>query len=87
MSDQTPEAPATQTAPDLIPAPVASEIRRLTHDLSNALEILVQTSYLLGLANLQEPASEWLKMLEVGVTKATDINASLRTFVREHSPR
>ena len=70
-----------------MPPEVAKEIRRLTHDLSNALEILVQTSYLLGLAELKEPASEWLRMLEGGVTKATEINSALRSYIREHSPR
>ena len=64
-----------------MPAPLATEIRRLTHDLSNALEILVQTSYLLSLAELKEPAAEWLKMLEGGVTRAIDLNAQLRNFV------
>ena len=70
-----------------IPEEQALEIRKLVHDLSNALEIVVQTSYLLGLAELKEPASEWLKMLDGGVTKALELNARLRTYVREHSPR
>ena len=69
-----------------IPAEQALEIRKLVHDLSNALEIVVQTSYLLGMAELQEPASEWLKMLDGGVTKALELNSRLRTYVREHSP-
>ena len=79
-------APAIATT-ETMPAPLATEIRRLTHDLSNALEILVQTSYLLSLAELKEPAAEWLKMLEGGVTRAIDLNAQLRDFVRDHSPR
>ena len=79
-------APAIATT-ETMPAPLATEIRRLTHDLSNALEILVQTSYLLSLAELKEPAAEWLKMLEGGVTRAIDLNAQLRNFVRDHSPR
>ncbi len=70
-----------------IPEEQALEIRKLVHDLSNALEIVVQTSYLLGLAELKEPASEWLKMLDGGVTKALELNARLRTYVREHSPQ
>ena len=49
--------------------------------------IASQTSYLLGLAELKEPASEWLKMLDGGVTKALELNARLRMYVREHSPR
>lgn len=68
-----------------IPEELALEIRRLAHDLSNALEIIVQTSYLLGTAGLKEPASDWLRMLEGGVQKALDLNSDLRTYVREHS--
>ena len=76
-----------QRAAAQIPAEQALEIRKLVHDLSNALEIVVQTSYLLGMAELQEPASEWLKMLDGGVTKALELNATLRSYVRENSPK
>ena len=74
-------------ATDLIPEQPALEIRKLAHDLSNALEVIVQTSYLLGMAELKEPAAEWLRMLDGGVTKALQINEALRTYVREHSPK
>ncbi len=69
----------------VIPDAAATELRRLAHDLSNALEIIVQTSYLLSLAELKEPASEWLTMLDSGVTKALDINGTLRSYIRQHS--
>lgn len=69
----------------VIPEELAIEIRRLAHDLSNALEIIVQTSYLLGTTELKPPATEWLRMLDGGVQKALDINGTLRTYVREHS--
>lgn len=70
-----------------IPEEQALELRKLVHDLSNALEIVVQTSYLLGMAELKEPALEWLKMLDGGVTKALELNARLRMYVRDNSPR
>ncbi len=72
---------------DQIPEDLAVEIRRLAHDLSNALEIIVQTSYLLGTTGLKEPASDWLKMLDGGVQKALDINSNLRTYIKTHTPR
>lgn len=71
---------------DKIPEDLAIEIRKLAHDLSNALEIIVQTSYLLSTAGLKEPASDWLRMLDGGVQKALDLNIALRTYVKEHSP-
>lgn len=69
----------------MIPEELAIEMRRLAHDLSNALEIIVQTSYLLSTTELKAPASDWLRMLDGGVHKALDINGALRTYVRDHS--
>ncbi len=68
-----------------IPDEMAKEIRRLAHDLSNALEIVVQTSYLLSTTELQPPGSDWLQMLDGGVQKALDINGALRNYIRAHS--
>jgi len=70
-----------------IPEDLALEIRRLAHDLSNSLEIIVQTSYLLSMAELKEPASDWLRMLDSGVAKALDINLELREYIKRHTPR
>jgi hypothetical protein len=70
-----------------IPEELALEIRRLAHDLSNALEIIVQTSYLLNMAELKEPASEWLRMLDSGVSKALDLNLQLREYIKAHATK
>ena len=84
MSEQTPIT--TSNVVEEIPENVALEIRKLAHDLSNALEVIVQTSYLLGTVELKEPGSDWLRMLDNGVRKALDINLALRTFIKRHSP-
>ena len=68
-----------------IPIEHAQEIRRLSHDLSNALEIVLQTSYLLGTVALDESAQKWRSMLDAGVQKAVGINRELRDFVRSNS--
>ena len=70
-----------------IPEELALEIRRMAHDLSNALEVIVQTSYLLSMAELKEPASDWLRMLESGVNKALDLNIELRSYIKQHTPK
>ncbi len=70
-----------------IPEDLALEIRRLAHDLSNSLEIIVQTSYLLSMAELKEPATDWLRMLDSGVAKALDINLELREYIKKNTPR
>jgi hypothetical protein len=68
-----------------IPEEISVEMRRIAHDLSNALEIIVQTSYLLSTAELKEPASEWLLMLDGGVEKAMNLNQTLRNYIKEHT--
>ena len=68
-----------------IPGGHAAEIRRLVHDLSNALEIIVQTNYLLKLGKPDETALQWLNMMDAGVKQATEISASLRRYVIAHA--
>jgi hypothetical protein len=75
------------TNADRIPEDISVEMRKIAHDLSNALEVIVQTSYLLGTADLKEPASDWLRMLDGGVEKAMKLNQSLRSYIKEHSSR
>ena len=70
---------------DKIPEALSADVRRLAHDLSNALEIIVQTSYLLSTVDLKEPAAEWLQMLDTGVQKALTINQDLRTYLKTHT--
>ena len=85
MTEPRPKAPQTGGAE--IPEELALEIRKLAHDLSNALEIIVQTSYLLGTVEMKEQGTEWLRMLDSGVRKALDINLALRSYIKSHTPR
>jgi hypothetical protein len=79
----------SQAAPDVekIPEDLSVEMRRIAHDLSNALEIIIQTSYLLSTTEMKEPASDWLRMLDDGVQKAMSLNLELRTYIKEHTSR
>jgi hypothetical protein len=81
------ESANTSSAPQQIPEELALEVRRIAHELSNALEIVVQTSYLLSMAELKEPASDWLRMLDSGVNKALESNLQLREYIKAHSPK
>ena len=85
MKEPTHTAPPNGAAE--IPEDLALEIRKLAHDLSNALEIIVQTTYLLNTVEMKEPGSDWLRMLDNGVKKALDINLSLREYIKSHSPK
>lgn len=86
MTDASNSLSQSASGPEMIPEELALEIRKLAHDLSNALEIIVQTSYLLSTVELKEPATDWLRMLDNGVQKALDINLSLRDYVKTHTP-
>jgi len=68
-----------------IPSAQALQLRQLSHDLSNALEVILQTSYLLGTVELNENARQWRQMLDQGVQQATTINRDLRDYIRAHS--
>jgi hypothetical protein len=63
----------------------AKEIRRITHDMNNALEIIVQASYLVNTTALSDQAREWMKLLDQGVRQATGLNREMRDFVRMRS--
>ncbi|WP_260706639.1 hypothetical protein [Edaphobacter flagellatus] len=72
-------------SPETIPADLAIEIRKHVHELSNSLEVIVQTSYLLGTLGLKEPGSDWLRMLDDGVRKAMNTSLQLRDYVKGHT--
>ena len=82
------QAPSNSEAPadaGKIPEDLSVEMRRIAHDLSNALEIIIQTSYLLSTTEMKAPASDWLRMLDDGVQKAMNLNLELRTYIKEHT--
>jgi hypothetical protein len=87
MSEPATTVPSQRLDHQQFPEELALEVRRLAHDLSNALEIIVQTSYLLSMAELKEPAADWLRMLDSGVQKALDLNLQLREYIKTHTPR
>lgn len=76
---------ASTSSGSKIPSQQADEIRRLSHDLSNALEVIVQTNYLLGMTSASEDTQKWRQMLDQGVLQATEINRQLRDYVRSNS--
>jgi hypothetical protein len=79
---------STRTVPaQMIPEESGIELRRIAHALANSLEVIVQTSYLLGLAELKEPASEWLRMLDGGVNHALELNTELRDFIKNNTQK
>ena len=85
LLSQAPLNSQAQPSVEKIPEELSVEMRRIAHDLSNALEIIIQTSYLLSTTEMKEPASDWLRMLDDGVQKAMSLNLELRTYIKDHT--
>lgn len=81
MAEAAAPTPATGEPSRLTPDD-AKEIRRITHDINNALEIIVQASYLVNMTELSDQAKEWMKLLDTGLRQAADLNKQMRDFVR-----
>ncbi len=77
--------PGTLVKPPAFAAEEAKEMRRLMHDLNNALEVIVQANYLVGTTELPEPAQQWVKLLDMGVQQAAKLNREMREYIIQHS--
>ncbi len=68
-----------------IPPEDGKELRTLAHELSNALETIVQASYLVTQANPPENLKRWVGMIEKASQDAVEINRKLRHILRSRS--
>lgn len=68
-----------------IPAELVRELRTLAHDLSNALETIVQATYLIAQAGPAENSRRWVEMIDQASQDAVKINHKLREMLRAHS--
>jgi hypothetical protein len=71
-------------ASDKIPPELAKELRALAHDLSNALETIVQATYLISQAGPPEESRRWVEMIDQASQQAVKINLKLRQVLRSH---
>ena len=67
------------------PTDVTLRLRTLAHDLSNALETLLQASYLLNQASLNPDARKWVQMIDSASQDAARINREIREILRSQS--
>ena len=74
-----------ENASDKIPAELAKELRTLAHDLSNALETIVQATYLVSQAGPPENSRRWVEMIDEASQEAVRINGKLRQVLRSQS--
>jgi len=60
-------------------------LRALAHELSNAVENIMQAAYLLAQAKLDEPALKWLALIKSASEDAARINREIREILRSQS--
>ena len=60
-------------------------LRTLAHDLSNAIENVMQASYLLSRTHLDEQNEKWLKVINSSAEDAARINREIREILRSQS--
>jgi len=76
MTEDEPKKPTDKSVVDL---------RRLAHDLSNAIENVMQASYLLGQAELDGQSKKWLSVIDDAAREAARLNREIRQILRSQS--
>jgi signal transduction histidine kinase len=59
-----------------------TKLRNLAHDLSNSIETVMQASYLLAQAKLDENNQKWLELIDKASQDAAKINREIREILR-----
>lgn len=59
-----------------------TRLRTLAHDLSNSIETVMQASYLLAQAKLEDSNKKWLDLIDKAVQDAARINREIRDILR-----
>ena len=59
-----------------------ARLRTLAHDLSNALEAILQASYLLSRGKLETDNKRWAQLIETSSQEAARINREMRKSLR-----
>lgn len=77
-----PKMEPTQTK---IPAEISTSLRSLAHDLSNAIETIMQACYLLNQSKLDDTGKKWAEMVDNGARDAARINREIRDVLRTNS--
>lgn len=62
-----------------------AQMRTLAHDLSNSIETVMQASYLLAQASLDDTNKRWVELIDKAARDAARINREIREILRAHS--
>lgn len=59
-----------------------AKLRTLSHDLSNYIETIMQASYLLAQAKLDDKNKKWLELIDKASQDAARVNREIREILR-----
>jgi len=62
-----------------------ARLRTLAHDLSNAIENVMQASYLLAQAEFDSQSKKWLALIDEAASEAARLNREIREILRSRS--
>jgi K+-sensing histidine kinase KdpD len=62
-----------------------AQLRSLSHDLSNYIETIMQASYLLAQAKLDDDNQKWLELIDKASQDAARINREIRDILRSQT--
>jgi hypothetical protein len=65
-----------------LPGETVTKLRVLSHDLSNHIETIMQASYLLAQAKLDENNRKWLGLIDNASQDAARVNREIREILR-----
>jgi signal transduction histidine kinase len=68
-----------------LPGDVTSHLRALAHDLSNALETILQASYLLSQAKLDGHCKKWTELIDTAAKDAARLNREIREILKSQA--
>ena len=62
-----------------------AKLRTLSHDLSNCIETIMQASYLLAQAKLDDNNKKWLELVDKASQDAARVNREIREILRSQT--
>jgi hypothetical protein len=65
-----------------LPQDTVATLRRLSHDLSNAIENVMQACYLLSQSRLDDQNAKWLALINSSAEDAARMNREIREILR-----
>jgi hypothetical protein len=68
-----------------IPLHISKELRTLAHDLSNSIETIMQATYLLSQAKIDDANRKWLELIDQATRDAAKINRQIREVLKSQS--